>query len=531
MPFKELPNIIRSEVTWGRNIVSDSSNEMRLQYTDKEGNDVVIEEENITPSDKKSYWPIFTAGAGLFSDGYVNNSIGITSTCLSIIYGTQYTQSSALKNVSAIAFAGTIVGQLSFGVFSDYISRKMGMLVSSGGLILFSILAAGSWGVGTEPYGNAGGIFAALTAYRFFLGFFIGAEYPTGSAACAEASALLPVGKRNRYFTWFTNFMIDLGFVMASFVPMVLLWIFREDKLQWVWRLTLGFGAIPPISLFFMRMFFKEGKQFQKLNFKKTKIPFLLILKFYWFRLTIVSVIWFIYNFSAYAFGIYASPILRTIIPDGDIYKTFGWNVVFNVFYLPGAFLGAISTDYIGPRLTLFTGIWLQAIVGFIMAGLYQHLSEHVAAFTVVYGIFMTLGEFGPGDNIGLLAAKTSATPVRGVYYGIAAATGKVGAFVGTYVFPTFQSRYPGIKGYQVPFWLASSLALFAGLLALFGLPAVDQNAMQREDFLFLQYLSDNGFDITKLGDGTLTNGEVNNSDSSDQEIQEAVEFLKDEKY
>ena len=50
--------------------------------------------------------------------------------------------------------------------------------------------------------------------------------------------------------------------------------------------------------------------------------------------------------------------------------------------------------------------------------------------------IFLALGEVGPGDNIGLLAAKTCATPVRGQYYGIAAAVGKIGAFVGTYVFP-----------------------------------------------------------------------------------------------
>lgn len=144
---------------------------------------VQLNEEDIAPSGKKSYWPIFTAGAGLFSDGYVNNSISTASTCLSKIYGTQYTASNAIQNVSAIAFVGTVVGQLSFGVFSDYISRKAGMLISSAGLILFSILCSGAWGVGTQAHvgGDAGGLFAALTAYRFFLGVFIGAEYPTGS--------------------------------------------------------------------------------------------------------------------------------------------------------------------------------------------------------------------------------------------------------------------------------------------------------------------------------------------------------------
>jgi hypothetical protein len=32
----------------------------------------------------------------------------------------------------------------------------------------------------------------------------------------------------------------------------------------------------------------------------------------------------------------------------------------------------------------------------------------------------------------GLLAAKTSSTAIRGQYYGLAAAIGKIGAFVGT---------------------------------------------------------------------------------------------------
>jgi hypothetical protein len=39
----------------------------------------------------------------------------------------------------------------------------------------------------------------------------------------------------------------------------------------------------------------------------------------------------------------------------------------------------------------------------------------------------------GPGNCLGLLAAKTGPTAVRGQYYGVAAAIGKVGAFVGTW--------------------------------------------------------------------------------------------------
>lgn len=448
----------------------------------------------------KSLWPIFTAGAGLFSDGYVNNSIGTASTCLSLLYPDEYARSNAISNVASIAFVGTVVGQLFFGYVADYHSRKIGMIVSTVILIVFTILCSGSWGAG----GSVGGMLAALTAYRFFLGIGIGGEYPAGSVACAEASALLPPGKRNRYFIWFTNFMIDFGFVVSAFVPYVVLCIFRTTRLEWVWRLPLGLGALPPLSLFFMRLKFKEGDQFKKVNFKRTRVPYWLVIKFYWFRLSVVSIIWFIYDFSVYAFGLYSSAFLSVIIPGNDLYKTFGWNVVLNLFYIPGSFLGALGSDYFGPRVCLFVGLSLQAIIGYIMAGCYDALKQHVGAFVVVYGIFMTLGEFGPGDNMGLLASKTSATSIRGQYYGIAAAVGKIGAFVGTYVFPVIQKNAGGAdttKGAQAPFWVASSLALFSAFLGLFFLPPVDQDAIIQEDDRFLEYLEDSGFNMALLGD------------------------------
>lgn len=39
----------------------------------------------------------------------------------------------------------------------------------------------------------------------------------------------------------------------------------------------------------------------------------------------------------------------------------------------------------------------------------------------------------GPGNCLGLIAAKTGPTAVRGQFYGTAAAVGKIGAFAGTW--------------------------------------------------------------------------------------------------
>lgn len=471
------------------------------------------EEKKVTGS---KLWPAFVSGAGLFSDGYVNNSISTVTTCLSLIYGSKYKDSNAISNISAIAFAGTVIGQLGFGYISDHFARRSGMLIANVMLIFFTLLCAvATWGKTPE------GLFTAITVFRFFLGISIGAEYPTSSVIAAEFANQLPPGHRNRYFCWFTNFAIDFGFIVSAFVPLVLLWIFSERHLNVIWRLTLGLGCIPPFMLFFMRMKITDSDAFRKLNMKKVKkYPVWLIVKFYWFRLSIVSILWFIYDFSAYSFGLYSSFILSVILPGDNIYKAWGWNVVFNLFYMPGAILGGFFSDYIGPRLTLVTGLVLQGAIGFGMTAGYPYLKEHIAGFVVVFGIFTTLGEFGAGNNVGCLASKTAATPIRGQYYGIAAATGKVGAFVGAYIFPVIIRQHGGFKsdtGIQTAFYVSSALCFFSAFLALFFLPSLGQDAIEKEDDAFVNYLKENGYDVTLLGDVDVRDVESDQSEDMDK--------------
>lgn len=102
-----------------------------------------------------------------------------------------------------------------------------------------------------------------------------------------------------------------------------------------------------------------------------------------------MSLIWFIYDFSAYSFGIYSSVWLKIVLDDtAPLWKTFGWNTVINSFYIPGAALGAWVSDWIGPRYCLALGVAAQGVIGFIMAGCYKYLAtpQNVAAFVVVYG-------------------------------------------------------------------------------------------------------------------------------------------------
>lgn len=302
---------------------------------------------------------------------------------------------------------------------------------------------------------------------------------------------------------FFTNFMIDSGFWIASLVAMIVVLATGENHLRAAWRICLGLAVVPPLSLLYLRIKLKEPESFSRS--KMTKYPYWLIMKFYGPRLAVVSLIWFIYDFSSYSFSIYSSSWLVFLLPStAPLWKSFGWSTVINLFYVPGAALGAFVSDWIGPKYTLALGVILQGIVGFIMTGVYQYLDKAsaVGGFVVVYGIFLSLGELGPGDNIGLIASKTSATSIRGQYYGIAAAIGKVGAFVGTYVFPDIIAAAGDdvIKQGQYPFYVSSALCIFSGIITLIFIPNIGQDTIDYEDFRFKEYLKKHGYDVTQLG-------------------------------
>ncbi|KAK4109753.1 MFS general substrate transporter [Canariomyces notabilis] len=454
---------------------------------------------------RKSIWtsllPVMACGAGLFSDGYVNNVIGSVVTILALRYGDVWATSNAKHYLGDIAFAGTVVGQLVFGYLSDKWSRTNSLVLSTVILLVFTALTAGSY-----YHGDTIGMFNIMTAWRFFVGIGIGGEYPAGSVGCAESTSELKSGTRNMWFIIFTNTMIDWGFVFGAFVPYVVAAACHNEHLDTIWRTSLGIGVVFPLSLLILRIFLKEPEEYQKNSMKYAPIPYWLVLRFYGFRLLMVSLVWFIYDFSAYSFGIYSSTILANIFDSeqAPLTTVFGWNTVINLFYIPGTMLGAPISDWIGPRYALAAGVTLQAVVGFIMAGDYNKLAqpEMVGAFAVVYGIFLSLGELGPGNNIGLIAAKTCATGVRGQYYGIAAAVGKIGAFVGTWVFPYIIAAGGESKtlSAQYPFYVSSSLCILSAGLILVGVPQIGQDSIGSENDRFRAYLEMNGYDVRQLG-------------------------------
>jgi MFS family permease len=447
---------------------------------------------------------IFACGTALFSDGYANNVIGAVNTLLKRIYGTgsDGVTTNYSTTLSSVAFAGTVVGMLVFGYLSDKVGRKFGMMSATGIVALFSGLSAASSGANH----SLNGMLAMLIACRFLLGIGVGAEYPCGSVSASEQSEEEGIAKnsQHKWLVLATNTMIDVGFVIGAFVPLVLFWIFGNNHLRAVWRLSLGLGVVPAVAVFLWRLRMEESKRYKRDSMKHVRIPYGLVVKRYWRSLFGISLAWFIYDFIVYPFGLYSSTITDAITGNtSSLTIVFGWSVVINLFYIPGTVVGAFVVDLLGPKVTMITGLLAQAVIGFIMSGLYTQLSQHVGAFAVVYGIFLSFGEFGPGNCLGVLASKTGPTAVRGQYYGIAAAIGKIGAFIGTWAFPVMIADFGGSsspKGNTGPFWVGSGLAILSATVVYFLVKPLDHDGMKEEDAKFREYLEAHGFDVSLMG-------------------------------
>lgn len=288
---------------------------------------------------------------------------------------------------------------------------------------------------------------------------------------------------------------------------MIVILATTEAHLEAAWRIMLGIGIIPPLSLLYLRIKLQEPEEFKREAIKSHhNYPWMLSIRFYGPRLAVVAAIWFIYDFNSYAFGVYSTTFLELILPStAPLWQQFGWNTLINFFYLPGAILGAFVADWIGPRKTLGIFVLVQGLIGFLMAGLYSILSQpqNVAGWVVIYGFFLAFGEVGPGDNIGLVASKTCSTAVRGKYYAAAAACGKIGAYVGTRIFPIVIANAPNpVRAGQDPFFIASCLCVLASGLAFFALPYIGQDTITEEDLAFREYLEAHGWDTTQMGLG-----------------------------
>ncbi|KAJ5851281.1 uncharacterized protein N7529_010666 [Penicillium soppii] len=438
------------------------------------------------------------SGLAIGSDGFNASIIGNLELIMGVIYTESLTTAVAARLSNAF-MVGMIVGMLSFGYISDRLGRKTGAILTTILLVLGIALSAGASGI-TEN-----GMFWMLIIARGVAGVGAGGEYPVAGAGAAEATDEAPGMRRRRgfIFAMIGDLSASLGFAFGALVPLILLLCFHQKVQHYesVWRISLAMGAIPPLSIFWFRYRMVMSSAYRKSSMKKQRIPYWLVLKKYWRPLLGVCGSWFIYNYISYPFGLFSSTIVGRVNPTSSLALTMAWGTLINCFYIPGAFIGGLLSDRIGRRRTMALGFGLQAILGFILGGALGPIQTKLPLFIVLYGVFLTLGEVGPGATIVLTASESFPTAVRGHGVGLAAAWSKAGAAIGTQVFKPILASWgnDSLHGTQAVFLIGSGFAVIGACLAWFVLQDSD-TILDHGDQEWKDYLTAHGYSHIEWG-------------------------------
>ncbi|KAH0279463.1 major facilitator superfamily transporter, partial [Aureobasidium melanogenum] len=435
---------------------------------------------------------VIFSGLAIGSDGYNAAVIGNVELLLAILYPESLTNS-IYTRLSNAFLIGMIVGMLMFGVIADQLGRKTGAVATTALLVLGIVLSTAAKGT------DETGMFWMLIIARGIAGVGAGGEYPVSGAGAAEASDESKGMRKHRgfMFAMIADLSASLGYVFGGLVPLLLLLCVgqKKEKYDIVWRLSFALGLIPPVTIFWFRYKMAVSTAYRKASMRKQKVPYLLAIKRYWRPLLGASSTWFLYNWIAIPFGIFSGTITNTVNAGDSLITNLGWGVVINCFYIPGPFIGGYLSDKIGRRKTMALGFAMQAVLGFVLGGAYHKIVPIFPLFVVMYGVFLTLGEVGPGSTVVLASSESFPTAIRGQMMGLCSAISKAGAAIGTQVFTPITSS----AGDQGAFLVGSGFAVLGALIAFFIIPDVGRK-LEDEDENWKKYLEENGW-VADWGD------------------------------
>jgi MFS transporter, PHS family, inorganic phosphate transporter len=422
---------------------------------------------------------MFVSGMGFLADAYDLFVIGIVVSLLKSEWALSTSQVSWLNSATLAASAA---GALVFGRIADIFGRRR----VYGYEVL--ILAAGALASAFAPN------FGWLLVSRIVLGIGVGGDYPVSATIMSEYS-----GKRSRgRMVGLVFAMQGAGLVLGPLAAAALLGSGVSHGAAW--RILLALGAIPALSVFWLRRKINETPRFAlaagEADVARAAIadataargtrptpplpcrgrpPQSIIggfcvlvtsrLLLRWLLGTAGT--WFLLDFAYYGNTISSPEILRLLSPHASLLRsTLLQLAIFAVFALPGYVLAIALLDKTGRRPIQLLGFGLMGAM-FALIGLVPGVTQSAAPFVVLYGISYFFTEFGPNTTTFVYPAELFPVQVRTTGHGISAALGKMGAFAGAFVFPVMLASSLGIRGAEVVAALVSlaGLALTAFLL------------------------------------------------------------------
>jgi len=375
---------------------------------------------------------IVISGSGLFADGW---DLSINSFLVASLVHL-YPQSVTLAKESMVASAtyiGVIIGQFAFGFIADILGRKWSS-VATATLTIAGVVASGCV--------NDGGYFTIATCMavcRFFAGIGIGGEYPISAAIAKEMGHNLAISRLQ--LLQVNASMLNLGSVVQSLFCFILL--SAGVGVGSTWRIAVICGAGPSVVAFGLRTCLEEeeaphprGRRLSS-YYDSSKSLFGRLFPV----LVVCSVTWLKFGFSGHGLMISAPQVSVMLFGSEEegivvmLKRLAIFNTVLGVLRTLGNILSCCLVQR-GVSITRVQWAGLVAMAASVwLSALFQKISWLAALFFFLCS--MTDGVVG----ITMYVAPSIYFPksVRATAVGLASSFGKVGAVLGTALFPIME--------------------------------------------------------------------------------------------
>ncbi|KAI1797395.1 phosphate transporter [Ganoderma leucocontextum] len=423
------------------------------------------------------------AGVGFLTDAYDIFAINIASVMLGYIYGHgQVLTANQDLGIKVATPAGTVFGQLIFGWLADVFGRKRMY-----GIEMMLIIVA-SFGQAMSGQAHAANIIGVIVVWRFILGVGIGGDYPLSSVIPAEFAStkirgrmMVVVGANQGW-----------GQLTAALVAFIIIAAYKSSLLHddpavlahvdFMWRLLIGLGCVPGAIALYFRLTIPETPRFtmdvernvkqasqdvenllttglyyadQDAVVERVRAPKATqrdFMKFFSKRENLIPLIgmcysWFAIDVAFYGLGLNTSIILQAIgfgTPSADLVGTarvyqnlkniaVGNMILSAAGLIPGFWATFLLVDTWGRKPVQLLGFTMLTILYAIMGFGYHKLTGSAGgrkAFVFLYCLTNFFSNFGPNCTVSIFPGESFPTRYRSTAFGIAAASGKVGAVV-----------------------------------------------------------------------------------------------------
>ena len=392
------------------------------------------------PTSRNAWLVVVIALGGVFVDAYDFASLGIGVVQLRQQFNlTPF----AVGSVTAMMAVGAFFGAIFGGWYTDRIGRYRMFLIDLVLLVVAALGAACSINI------------TMLLIFRFLMGVGIGLDFPVALSFISEFVS----SRRNGASV---NLWQPMWYVAASCTGLIILPFYYLDLGPHLWRISVGFGAVPALIILLLRTrFMDESAIWSAQNYgldeaarvmrrmygvavkvaagavttkAATESRFGVLFSPRFRKATIIaSVVCATQSMEYFAVG-FNIPSISVSLFGSDLRYAILGAIFFNLFGIVGGLLGVRLTQALGCRRLAMIGYGIVIVSLLILFFSGSGLTPWLAA--PLYGAFIFGHAFGPGSQGMTIATISYPTSVRGLGSGWGQGMVRVGSIMGLYFFP-----------------------------------------------------------------------------------------------